>query len=60
VCRTGPAESNTQICMAAERRGWKWDPYSPGFVDRHTCAVVFRARNEKEVFNAVGLTYAEP
>lgn len=60
VCRTGPADSNTSICMAAERRGWKWDPYSPGFVDRHNGALVYRAKSERDVFNAVGLSYAEP
>lgn len=60
VCRTGPAESNTQICMAAERRGWKWDPYSPGFLDRHTGQLVYRTLSERDVFNAVHLSYAEP
>jgi DNA polymerase/3'-5' exonuclease PolX len=60
VCRTGPKESNTAICMAAERRGWKWDPYSPGFLDRLTLEVVRRVRSEREVFEAVGLNYKEP
>ena len=31
VCRTGPADSNTRICMAAQVRGWKWNPYGAGF-----------------------------
>lgn len=57
VCRTGPAESNTRICMAAQARGWKWNPYGPGF----TRGRELRAMgSEAEVFGFVGLPYVEP
>ena len=59
VCRTGPAESNVAICQAAIARGWKWEPYSGGFMNpesRNYHAV----QSEREVFEFVGLNYQEP
>lgn len=57
VCRTGPADSNTRICMAAQDRGWKWNPYGAGFSrDGETRAM----ESEDEVFAFVGLPYAQP
>lgn len=57
VCRTGPADSNTRICMAAQARGWKWNPYGVGFSrDGETRAM----QSEEEVFAFVGLPYAKP
>jgi DNA polymerase (family 10) len=57
VCRTGPAESNTRICMAAQERGWKWNPYGEGFSrGGETRAMA----SEEEVFAFVGLPYAKP
>ena len=57
VCRTGPADSNTRICMAAQDRGWKWNPYGAGFSrDGETRAM----ESEAEVFAFVGLPYAQP
>lgn len=58
VCRTGPADSNTRICMAAQDRGWKWSPYSAGFKDRH--GEIIAVTSEREVFELVGLKYNEP
>src|ERR1051325_11737227 len=31
VCRTGGAESNVAVASAAQRKGWKWNPYGEGF-----------------------------
>lgn len=59
VCRTGSAESNTAICMAAEDRGLKWNPYK-GFLDRTTEQLNFVPRSEEQVFSWVGLPYKQP
>jgi len=57
VCRTGPAESNTRICMAAQAIGWKWNPYGSGFSrDGETRAM----ESEEAVFQFVGLPYWPP
>lgn len=60
VCRTGPGESNIRIASAAKERGWKWNPYGPGFtrmeglgMERH------QVHSEREVFEFVGLEYRE-
>lgn len=63
VCRTGPAESNTRICMAAQERGWKWNPYGPGFTRGGEPAgppEVRRMESEREVFEFVMLPFKEP
>lgn len=62
VCRTGPAESNRAIARAAQRRGYKWKPYSPGFcrADDQTEKCVAIMHSEQEVFEFVGLEYREP
>lgn len=61
VCRTGPAESNTRICVAAIIRGWIWRPYSPGFYRAaETGAEVHPVTSEREVFDFVGLPYKVP
>jgi DNA polymerase/3'-5' exonuclease PolX len=59
VCRTGGAENNRQIAMAAQARGWKWNPYGTGFervgfYERQT------VKAERDVFDFVGLPYREP
>lgn len=59
VCRTGPKESNVAICMAAEKRGMQWRPYSAGFLCAET-GVIIPMRSEQEVFETVGLPYREP
>lgn len=57
VCRTGPAESNTEIATRAQARGWKWQPYGAGFL---TPAGVHQVTSEADVFHAVGLAYRAP
>jgi DNA polymerase/3'-5' exonuclease PolX len=58
VCRTGGAENNRQIAVAANAKGWKWNPYGTGFTDeRGQIVPVF---SEREVFELVGLPYKEP
>lgn len=58
VCRTGPAESNMRIATAALERGWRWNPYGPGFTreDGETRAM----GSEEEVFEFVGLPWCRP
>lgn len=60
VCRTGSAASNTRICLAAEQRGWKWNPYGAGFYDRITGELIRPVRGEADVFEAVGLICRPP
>ena len=57
VCRTGPADSNTRICLAAQERGWKWNPYGAGF---SRGAEVRAMESEADVFSFVGLPYEQP
>jgi DNA polymerase/3'-5' exonuclease PolX len=59
VCRTGGAENNTLIASAAQRKGWKWNPYGPGFTVLQTSEIV-PVRSERDVFDLVGLQYQEP
>ncbi len=63
VCRTGGAENNRRIAMAAQANGWKWNPYGAGF-SRATSSVNYRetylVRSERAVFDFVGLPYLEP
>lgn len=63
VCRTGPAELNKQIATAAQAKGWKWNPYGPGFSRdgplagaRETVA----ATSEEQVFAFAGIPYLPP
>lgn len=58
VCRTGPAESNTRICLAAQAQGAKWNPYGEGFTDAR--GISRRMESERAVFDYVGLPFAEP
>lgn len=59
VCRTGPAESNTRIATEAQRRGYQWNPYGPGYTHLATGAVTPMS-SEAAVFEFVGLPCAEP
>lgn len=59
VCRTGGAENNKRIAMAAQAKGWMWNPYEEGFSSRdfrhyHRCT------SEESVFEFVGLPYLAP
>lgn len=57
VCRTGPADSNVRICMAAQRLGAKWNPYGPGFTRGDETIPV---PSEEAVFAFVGLPFEKP
>ncbi len=58
VCRTGGAETNKEICMAANRKGWTWNPYGRGFTDDE--GQIIPVTSEREVFELVGLPYLPP
>lgn len=63
VCRTGGAENNVLIANAAIRRGWKWNPYGPGFSRGGPLAGPEQnhpVKSEREVFEFAGLPYREP
>jgi len=59
VCRTGSKASNLRITMAANKRGWTWQPYTAGFKnlstgDKHVVT------SEEAVFRFVGLPCLAP
>lgn len=57
TCRTGGAQSNVDICNAAIRKGYKWEPYSAGFYRiGHTEPMT----SERQVFEFVGLPFLPP
>lgn len=60
ACRTGPAESNVRICVEAEKRGWKWHPYGNGFTKINGSEPPYVVKEERDVFEFVGLDYLEP
>ena len=57
VCRTGPAALNTRICVAAQRKRWKWNPYGAGFSRE---GEIVTMTSEADVFEFVGLPYQKP
>ncbi len=57
VCRTGGAESNVAVASAAQRKGWQWNPYGPGF---SRIGQVHLVACEREVFDFVGLPFLAP
>lgn len=59
VCRTGPRELNEEIATRAKRMGWKWEPYSSGFVHPETGKRAVM-HGEDDVFRFVGLTPLDP
>jgi DNA polymerase (family 10) len=58
VCRTGGAEHNRQICLAAHAKGWKWTPYGPGF--SRGDGEIYQVRSERDLYDFLGLPYIEP
>lgn len=60
VCRTGPADSNKRIAVAAQRVGYQWNPYGAGFSSLSADGKVPVMGSEREVFEFVGLPYKEP
>jgi DNA polymerase/3'-5' exonuclease PolX len=59
VCRTGPADSNTEIATRAKKASWRWNPYGEGFTSLDSGRVI-PTRSEREVFEFVGMAYKEP
>lgn len=59
VCRTGPAALNTRIATEAQRRGYRWAPYGPGF-SRISDGAMLRMESEAAVFAMVGLPNMRP
>lgn len=63
TCRTGGAKTNTRICMAAQVKGWHWEP-SPEEAGFQRLTGLGRERHavqsEREVFEFVGMDYLEP
>jgi len=57
VCRTGGMKNNLQIAKAAQRKGWKWNPYGRGFSKGEKC---FQVESERDVYGFVGLPWKEP
>ena len=58
VCRTGGAENNRKIAMAAQAKRWKWNPYGEGFTRQDGSRV--SSSSERDVFALAGLPYKEP
>lgn len=57
VVRTGSAETNKRIAMAAIRKGWHLRAYGRGFTTPDGEMV---CRSERDVFEFAGLPYLEP
>jgi len=57
VIRTGGAETNKRIAMAALRKGWHLRAYGSGFSTPQGDVV---CRSERDVFELVGLPYVPP
>lgn len=57
VVRTGSAETNKRIAMAAIRKGWHLRAYGRGFT---TPGGEMVCRSERDVFELVGLPYLPP
>ncbi len=56
---------NTEIASAAQRKGWKWNPYGVGFSKerkalRKTTIDLHCVASEREVFEFVKLPFLEP
>ena len=61
VCRTGGAENNRQIAVAANDKGWTWNPYGSGFSRPSGLGREYHhVTSEQDVFDFVGLPYREP
>ena len=58
VCRTGPAELNLRIAVAAKERGFKWHPYGPGFTT--PTGKIIQCDSEEAVFATAGMKYLSP
>lgn len=59
VCRTGGSQNNIRISTAAQKKGWQYKPYSPGFRNLASGEWI-PIRSEREAFELVGLKYLEP
>lgn len=60
VCRTGGKISNTEIAVAAQERGLKWNPFGVGFTNVRTGKLARTVRSEEDVFEIAGVPYLPP
>jgi DNA polymerase/3'-5' exonuclease PolX len=66
VCRTGGAESNKAVAVAANKMGWRWKSTGKGFVkldnmgNEDESLGFEQIRNEKAVFDFVGMPCLSP
>lgn len=64
VCRTGPADLNTEIAARAKRMGYTWHPTAYGFERRFESEPGkvrwLQVTSEQQVFDFVGLPYLDP
>lgn len=59
--RTGGKVSNTQVCMAAIRHGWHFEPFGKGFSGRGpNRGRYLQCYDERDVFEFVGLPFLPP
>lgn len=58
VSRTGGADNNTFVASAAMKKGLRWNPYGPGFIDAEGRDVV--VESEADVYRIAGLPWQEP
>ncbi len=59
VCRTGSAAHNVTIATRAQHRGWKWNPYSPGFTHEAT-GEPYAVTSEEDLFRFLAMEFKAP
>lgn len=59
ICRTGSAATNISIATRAQKVGWKWNPYGPGFITiaGDDCRQV---TSEEDLFDFLKMPCLEP
>lgn len=61
VCRTGGKYNNIAIAQAAQKKGWKWNPYGTGF-SREVGGLpeLHIVTSERDVYDFVGMECPDP
>ena len=59
VCRTGGAQTNIDICEAARRKGYKWNPTGRGF-SRLGGGPEVLIETERQLFEFLGIPFPKP